>query len=102
MATNTLSLTPERLATILHRQFPIDTVCWSVATDEVRDLSRHARECLNLGEEHAVDFRLLTTPSQWNSKGLEAIIRWYTLMDEDTRGMFINNHYEWFYEWNED
>lgn len=93
--------TPDQLKTILQTQFPIDTVSWARATDEVRDLSRHARETLGLDQSHAVDFLSLRSPSEWNQKGIESIVRFYSLMNERQRAQFIADHQCWFDEWTE-
>jgi hypothetical protein len=94
--------TPERLDFVLTREFPRDTVSWVCATDEIRDLSRDARLLLGLSVEHAVDFGSLMTPSQWNTQGINSIIRFYVMMDATTRETFIKSHSHWFDEWLED
>ena len=94
--------TPNQLKSVLIREFPIDTNCWSCATDEVRDLSRAARERLGLGEEYALDFRKLTTPSQWNTQGIDSIIRFYSMMDDANKKAYLEDHALWFDHWFED
>lgn len=54
--------------------FPDDTNTWAKATDEIRDWARSARETLGLGEDKALNFRAIKTPSEWNTKG-KAYIR---------------------------
>lgn len=95
-------LTPEKLKQVLQRQFPIDTVTWACATDEVRDMSRSAREWLGLPAEAGLNFHELHTPSQWNTRGINSIVDFYTRMDNNTRQSFLEGYAEWFNEWCED
>jgi len=69
-------LTPEELQQRLSKDFPPDATCWSQATDEVRDLCRRARELAGGSEDHAVNFRALSTPAQWNAQGIAGTARW--------------------------
>lgn len=72
--------------------------CWSQATDDVRDLCRHARETLGLNESHAVNFRLLKTPSAWNTIGIKGVIGFYNQMTDDQKVTYIeNNQHLWEY-----
>lgn len=99
---NTLTvLTPEVLNKALLNQFPIDTVSWAVATDEVRDMSRAARELLLLDDSHAINFREIRSPSEWNQRGIESIVNWYTQMDDALRGAFCREFQHWLDEWTE-
>ncbi len=94
-------LTVTQLKAALEQQFPLDTVFWCRATDEVRDMSREARLMVGLGEEHAVDFRALITPSQWNSKGVMSIVRLYDMMDDKVKQAFCDRFELWLSEWTE-
>lgn len=78
-------MTPEQLETLLVKHFPKDATCWSQATDEVRDMCRTARIVANVPEELAVDFRVLFTPSAWNTKGIDGIVRFYRDMSQEQR-----------------
>jgi hypothetical protein len=93
--------TPEHLTKLLHQQFPIDTICWSNATDEVRDMSRAARQILELSELHAVRFDTCRSPSEWNLHGTASIVRWYKQMDATQREQFCDQFKHWLNEWAE-
>jgi len=72
-------------------QFPNDTKTWAEATDEVRDIARTAKEYFN---EHEIDtakpcnFKIMKTPSEWNTKGKQYIFDLYDKMSTSTRDMF--------------
>lgn len=65
---------------------------WGEATDEVRDLCRYAREMLDLDTTHAVDFKKMSTPAEWNTQGIDGIVRFYGQMTEAQRIEFVANH----------
>lgn len=87
----TKHISPEQLRQMLEQTYPVNATCWSQATDEVRDLCRYARNWLELDEEHAVDFRVLKTPSQWNTFGINGIINFYSQMSHSMQCDFIND-----------
>lgn len=78
------------LRKFLESQFPPTATCWSQATDEVRDMSRWARETLLLDATHAVAFNKIKTPSEWNRIGIASIIDHYSMMGIDMKWEFIN------------
>lgn len=94
-------LTSQELRRVLETQFPIDTVSWARATDEVRDMCREARETLGLGEEFAVDFQSIRSPSAWNQQGINAIIKYYEAMTEEQQISYLYEFAEWINEWME-
>ena len=79
--------------------FPTDEVCWSQATDEIRDMSCTSREYLeefdNITVE-PVEFRSIRTPAEWNSKGRESILRNYDMMTPRTQERFFKRFVDWF------
>ena len=88
-------MSPAELMIKLATSFPLDATCWSQATDEIRDMSRHARETLKYSGFHAIDFGHLTSPSEWNTAGIQSIVRFYTEMDHDQRTAFVDQHRSW-------
>lgn len=96
-----MKLTAQHLKQLLENQFPIDTVSWARATDEVRDMSRGAREVLGLDEAHAVNFRIIRSPSEWNQKGIESIVRFFGQMTEVQQREFTDRFSNWLNEWAE-
>lgn len=84
-------LTPEELGAVVARDFPRDATCWSKATDEVRDLCRAARELAGAPEEAAVNFRDMTSPSQWNSEGIDGIVKFYSMLSPEKRLEFCTD-----------
>lgn len=89
-----ISISAEELRSKLEHLFPVNTKHWGEATDEVRDLCRYARETLELDDEYAVDFRVLKTPSAWNTVGINGIIRFYKLMTDDQKASYVANYHE--------
>lgn len=87
-----MAISPEQLRAKLETNYPPNASSWCQATDEVRDLCRYARCYLSLGDEHAVDFRLLKTPSAWNTHGINGIIRFYKQMSTEQRAAYVENH----------
>lgn len=81
---------PEQLEALLVKHFPKDATKWSQATDEVRDLCREARLAAGVGEEHAVDFRNIKTPSEWNTKGIDGIMHFFRCMTWEQEGAFLD------------
>lgn len=96
-----MHLTPATLEAALSRQFPINTVSWAVATDEVRDMCLAARQILELSELHAIRFDKLRTPSEWNNHGVSAINRWYRQMSAAQQEQFCSQFEHWLNEWTE-
>lgn len=89
-------LTPEELRSAISNKFPTNATCWSQATDEIRDMAREARGLLRLDEFHAVDFRLLRSPAAWNTEGIDGIIKFYGMMDDELKQYFIG-HFKHFW-----
>jgi len=87
----TTFISPEQLRVSLERLYPPNATCWSQATDEVRDMCRYAREELCLDDNHAVDFRVIKSPSVWNTTGINGIIRFYEQMNERQKRNFNAN-----------
>lgn len=79
------------LRSVIEEKWPRDATCWCQATDEVRDMSRWAREALGLDDSHATDFYELKTPAQWNSVGVDSIISYFEQMDEETRAAYLKS-----------
>lgn len=90
------ALTAARLQQLLRNAFPAGATSWAQATDEVRDLHRRAREQLQkqTGKpvEVLVDFGFMATPAMWNKQGVAAIVRYYSIMDEDSQLTFCQNN----------
>lgn len=82
----------EELRSKLSQQYSPMATSWADATDEIRDLCRYARQMLVLDETHAVDFQKLDTPAEWNTQGIDGIIRFYQQMTESQRNEFVENH----------
>lgn len=88
-------MTPSKLRARIGNNFPPAATRWSQATDEVRDMARCAREVLQLGDEHAIDFSNLRTPSSWNTVGINGIISFYERMDQQQRDLFLKQVGAW-------
>lgn len=86
------SYTPGELRDALQKKFPMGALAWWNATDEVRDLARHARQTLGLDESHAVNFQLCDTPAKWNTRGINGIIKFYTRMTQEQRDTYIRDY----------
>ena len=79
--------------------FPKEAVCWSQATDEIRDLARTSREYLEELEEVIVeplDFRSYKKPSEWNTNGRDYILANFDRMNDQTKKAFYERFEEWF------
>lgn len=85
MTALTTNMTAEDLKTAILAKFPADATCWSQATDEVRDMSRWAREELGLDEDAATNFRAISTPARWNKVGAESAAKFFALMNARQR-----------------
>ena len=69
-------------------QFPDNATSWAQATDEVRDLARTIKEFYNdeeLDKVDACDFRFITKPSIWNTKGKKYIFEVYSKMNKSKK-----------------
>ena len=88
----TATPTVEELRSKLLKEYSPIATSWADATDEVRDLCRYARQMLGMDETHAVDFQKLKTPAEWNTQGIEGIIRFYEQMTEAQRIEFVAIH----------
>lgn len=73
----------------LQKAFPVNATCWSQATDEIRDMSRWAREELELGDEFALNFRAIRTPAEWNAKGIESIANFFERMNDKQKASYL-------------
>jgi len=75
--------------------FPKDAQDWRRAGDEVRTVARSAREILDErqgeGTAQVVDFRTIQTPSEWNTRGREAIEANIARMAPDTLDAFLQD-----------
>lgn len=85
------ALTVQALEARLAERFPVNATDWSQAGDEVRDMCRGARELAKLGEDQAVDFQALTTPSAWNTEGIKGILRLYGMLSPEGQRDFCEN-----------
>lgn len=87
----------------LFKAFPRDATSWKDAMDEMRDITRNARELYNQIEHDfteddednpkyikSMNFRSFNTPSVWNSKAQDEIVRIYNLMGTETRRYFLD------------
>lgn len=83
-------MTAAQLAADLQKAFPINATCWSQATDEIRDMSRWAREELELGDDAAVNFRAIRTPAEWNAIGIGSIVGFFEQMNDRQRARFLD------------
>lgn len=87
-----------KLANFLER-FPKEAICWSQATDEIRDLARGTREYLEEYEGviiEPLDFRSYKKPSEWNTNGRDYILANFDRMNENTKKRFFERYGEWF------
>jgi hypothetical protein len=88
-------MTPADLMAALVKKWPLNANCWSQATDEIRDMSRAAREMIGYGLLYAVDFRQCGSPADWNTRGIQSIVWLYKRMDHEQRARFIADHQSW-------
>lgn len=88
IAMATMPLSAQALRVMLSKEFPPNATSWGQATDEVRDLARYARESVGLGKERAVNFRKCDTPAKWNTQGINAIIKFYEMMNDEQKTEF--------------
>lgn len=87
-----------KLANYLER-FPKEAICWSQATDEIRDLARATREYLEEYEGvivKPIDFLMIKSPSVWNTKGRDYILANFDRMNDNTKKRFFERYGEWF------
>lgn len=97
---------PKNIESFLSK-FPDKANSWKVATDEIRDMARTAKELYN---EHELDvyhddeekglkplnFRELKTPSEWNTQGKKYIREVYSKMSDKTKKKFEESFSHWF------
>jgi hypothetical protein len=95
MTALTINTTAEDLKAAILAKFPANATCWSQATDEVRNMSRMAREELGLDEDAALNFRALTTPARWNLRGAESAAAFYAQMNAKQRRSYLANIEGW-------
>ena len=89
MTALSINMTEEELKAAILAKFPANATCWSQATDEVRDMSRWAREALELDEDTATNFRALNTPSRWNTVGAESAAKFFAQMNARQRLTYL-------------
>lgn len=94
-----MHLAPDTLEKLLRHQFPCNATCWSQATDEVRDMSRKAREILELDDKYAVNFRGFESPAAWNTNGVASIVHWYKHMNGRQQQEFCAFFERWLELW---
>lgn len=82
-------ITATELEAALTKKYPVNATCWSQATDEVRDMSRWAREVRSLDEDAAVQFRAIIEPSEWNRRGIASIVSHFSKMTDYQKGVFL-------------
>ena len=87
------------LSNLLTAQFPPDAKCWSLATDEVRDMCRFARILARVPDRCAIDFGELGTPAKWNEVGVRATTQFYSLLNAHDRKLFCDRFEHWFVNW---
>ena len=92
-------LSTELLAAVLKAEFPSTATCWDQATEEIREMCREARVFAGIGEDVAVDFRLLNTPAQWNQRGVEGVVRFYQMLSEQKQQEFCTRFDNWLANW---
>jgi hypothetical protein len=76
---------------VYFKQFPDDATSWRQATDEIKDIARASRMALNdidNKEIEPLDFKSLTTPSEWNTKGKEYTRESIKMMSDDAKSEF--------------
>lgn len=87
----------------LFKEFPTDASSWKYATDEMRDITRTARELYNQVEHDfteddennpkyikSMNFRNFKTPSEWNTKSQNEIVRIWNLMGNEAKRHFLD------------
>lgn len=80
-------------------RFPKNATSWAQATDEIRDLAQTTREYLDDYEGvivEPVDFRSVSTPAEWNTKGRDYILTNFDRMANATKERFYDYFREWF------
>ncbi|WP_100961121.1 hypothetical protein [Bosea sp. FBZP-16] len=85
MTALSINMTADDLKAAILAKFPANATCWSQATDEVRDMSRWAREEIGLDEDAATNFRAIRTPDRWNAVGAESAARFFAQMSARQR-----------------
>ena len=97
------SIFKESESTILDKifdQFPDDAKDWSQATDELRDISRTAREYIgeyDNKEVKALNFKSFNKPSEWNTESKKYILKQYGDMSAECKKAFekyLKDHFE--------
>lgn len=89
--------TGDQLRRLIEAKWPRVVTCWSQATDEIRDMSLAARQGAGLDDSWAIEFWAIESPSEWNSKGTDAIIGYYQMMSIQKRIDFITRFGDWLY-----
>lgn len=80
------------------QKFPKDATCWSQATDEIRDMARTSREYLEVYENIVVgplNFRVIHSPSAWNTAGRDYIMSNLNRMNPHTQKIFFDRFCAW-------
>jgi len=80
-------------------RFPKDTTNGAKATDEVRDLARTSREYLEDFDDvivEPINFKAITTPAEWNTKGRDYIMANFDRMSARAKEAYYERFIEWF------
>lgn len=80
-------------------KFPDDAKSWSQATDELREISKTAREYileLDYKEIKPLNFNSFSTPSKWNTESKKYINKVYKMMSDKCKKQFDNYLKEYF------
>lgn len=81
------------------KKFPSDAKSWSQATDEMRDLSRIARETISEQQGTtvaAIDYQAIKTPAEWNKKSKAFVSKVYKKMTPATKNVFYKYFKQYF------
>lgn len=81
------------------KKFPSDAKSWSQATDEMRDLSRIARETISEQQGTtvaAIDYQAIKTPAEWNKKSKAFVSKVYKKMTPATKKVFYRYFKQYF------
>lgn len=72
-------------------KFPNNAKTWDLATDEIRDIARTAKEYINEYDNKNIEahnFKAITTPQAWNTTGKAYILNIYALMSAEAQRNF--------------
>lgn len=89
----------------IFKQYPQNATSWRDADDLMRDLTRLARETYNEhndfvesddGYIESMDFRSFKTPSEWNTKSQNEILRIYNIMTPQIQKIYKDSVLRYF------